>query len=171
MYYVLFEMTPTAIVSPRGEQRFRSGHPWVYKADIADVHADPGDRVLVRSVRGLVLGSALYSSRSQIALRVLSYGDEIADDGLVRRRLEAALAFRRTLNIDGTACRLVHGEADRLPSLVVDQYGDYLVVQALSQGMDRLTPVVTEALKLWWIKLPEFGVWTSSGVVPKVENL
>ena len=140
-------MTPTAIVSLRGEQRVRSGHPWVYKTDVADVRADPGDRVLVRSVRGQVLGSALYSSRSQIALRILSHGDAFPDDALIRLRLEAALGFRRTLNIDGTAFRLVHGEADRLPSLVVDQYGDYLVVQALSQGMDRLTPVVVQALQ------------------------
>ena len=93
------------------------------------------------------LGSALYSDRSQIALRMLTYGERA---GRSRRscaaRLEAAIAFRESLGIDATAYRLVHGEADLLPSLIVDRYGDYLVVQALSQGMDRLLPAVVAAL-------------------------
>src|SRR5207253_6188416 len=88
----------------------------------------------------------LFSDRSQITLRMLAYGDEIADESLVRRRIEAALAFRQSLAIDATAYRLVHGEADLLPSLIVDRYGDYLVVQALSQGMDRLLPSVISTL-------------------------
>jgi 23S rRNA (cytosine1962-C5)-methyltransferase len=140
-------MIPTAVVSPRAEQRLRSGHPWIYRTDVAEVHADPGDRVLVRGRHGRTLGHALYSSRSQIALRMLSYGDEPADDALVRRRLEAALQFRRTLEIDATAYRLVHGEGDLLPSLVVDRYGDYLVVQTLSQGMDRLAATIVGTLQ------------------------
>ena len=65
---------------------------------------------------------------------------------LIRRRIEQAIAFRESLAIDATAYRLVHGEADLLPSLVVDRYGDYLVVQALSQGMDRLLPLVVATL-------------------------
>ncbi len=70
-----------------------------------------------------------------------------ADDALIRARLEAAIAFRAAIGIDATAYRLVHGEADLLPSLIVDRYGDYLVVQALSQGMDRLLPLVVSALE------------------------
>jgi 23S rRNA (cytosine1962-C5)-methyltransferase len=77
---------------------------------------------------------------------MLSYGETIADDDLVRRRLEAAVSFRQTLDIDASAYRLVHGEADLLPSLIVDRYADYLVVQTLSQGMDRLTPIVVSVL-------------------------
>ena len=92
------------------------------------------------------MAQALYSSRSQIALRVLSYGDEPADAALIRRRIESAIAFRGTLAVDATAYRLVHGEADLLPSLIVDKYGDYLVVQTLSQGMDRLLPSIVEML-------------------------
>jgi 23S rRNA (cytosine1962-C5)-methyltransferase len=102
--------------------------------------------VLVRGSRGRALGHALFSDRSQITLRMLAYGDGPADEALVRQRLEAAVAFRRSLGIGSTAFRLVHGEADLLPSLIVDRYGDYLVVQALSQGMDRLLGVVTAAL-------------------------
>ena len=133
-------MHPTVVISSRGEERLQSGHPWIYRADVANVHAGAGDIVQIRSPRGRTLGSALYSDRSQIALRLLSYGDAPADLALIRRRLESAIAYRRSLAIDATAYRLVHGEADLLPSLIVDRYGDYLVVQTLSQGMDRLLP-------------------------------
>ena len=139
-------MNPVVIVSARGEERMRSGHPWIYRADVADAHAAAGDIVQVRNPRGRTLGSAFFSDRSQITLRVLSYGDAPADGDLVRRRIEAAIAFRESLRIDATAYRLVHGEADLLPSLIVDRYGDYLVVQALSQAMDRLLPHVVDAL-------------------------
>jgi len=139
-------MIPTVVISARGEERLRGGHPWIYRADVADARAAPGDIVHVRSPRGQTLGSALFSDRSQITLRMLTYGERVADEALVRRRIDEAIAFRESLSIDATAYRLVHGEADLLPSLIVDRYGDYLVVQALSQGMDRLLPVVVSAL-------------------------
>jgi 23S rRNA (cytosine1962-C5)-methyltransferase len=142
----MFTMAPTVVVTARGEERVQSGHPWIYRTDVADVRAAAGDLVLVRGTRGRTLGHALFSDRSQITLRMFAYGDGPADEALVRRRLEAAAGFRETLGIDSTAYRLVHGEADLLPSLIVDRYGDYLVVQALSQGMDRLLGVVTAAL-------------------------
>jgi 23S rRNA (cytosine1962-C5)-methyltransferase len=139
-------MSPSVTLLPRGERRVATGHPWIYRADLAEVHADGGDVVLVRGKRGRPVGHGIYSSASQIALRMLSYGDEPADAALICRRLASAIAFRDSLAIDATAFRLVHGEADLLPSLIVDRYGDYLSVQALSQGMDRLLPTVTEAL-------------------------
>jgi 23S rRNA (cytosine1962-C5)-methyltransferase len=139
-------MIPTVALSSRGENRLRGGHPWIYRADLTDVRADAGDVVTVRGPRGRVLGQALYSDKSQIAIRILTYGEQPADAALIRNRLEAAIRFRATLAIDATAYRLVHGEADLLPSLIVDRYGDYLVVQTLSQGMDKLTPVVVQAL-------------------------
>jgi 23S rRNA (cytosine1962-C5)-methyltransferase len=139
-------MIPAVVISARGEQRLRSGHPWIYRADVADVHAAAGDIVMVRGPRGRTLGHALYSDRSQIAIRMLAYGDDPADDALLRRRLEQAIAFRRSLNLDASAYRLVHGEADLLPSLIVDRYGDHLVVQALSQGTDRLLPRLVDML-------------------------
>jgi len=139
-------MFPVVVVSARGEERLRSGHPWIYRADVADARAGAGDIVQVRNARGRPLGSALFSDRSQITLRMLSYGEAPADEGLLRARIAAAVAFRQTLAIDATAYRLVHGEGDLLPSLIVDRYGDYLVVQALSQGTDRLLPAVVGAL-------------------------
>ena len=146
LYYEGF-MPLTVTISPRGENRLRSGHPWIYRADVTQAGASGGDRVLVRSTRGQTLGSAFYSDRSQIALRMLTRGEAPADDALIRKRIEAALAFRRTLAIDATAYRVIHGEADLLPSLVVDRYGDYLVVQTLSQGSDKLLPVIVAALQ------------------------
>jgi 23S rRNA (cytosine1962-C5)-methyltransferase len=141
-------MIPTVTISARGEARIQSGHPWIYRADLGDVHATGGDRVVVRNGRGRALGHAFYSDRSQIALRMLTRGDDApADDALIRRRIEAALAFRGTLAIDASAYRLVHGEADLLPSVIVDRYGDYLVVQTLSQGADRLLPLVVSTLR------------------------
>src|SRR6185295_6185254 len=105
-------MSPVVVISARGEQRVRTGHPWIYRADLADVRAEGGDIVLVRDPRGRPLGHALYSNASQIALRMLTYGEKPADEGLIRRRIESAMAFRESLAIDATAYRLVHGEAD-----------------------------------------------------------
>jgi 23S rRNA (cytosine1962-C5)-methyltransferase len=139
-------MNPTVVISARGEERLHSGHPWIYRADVASVRADAGDLVQIRGPRGRTLGAALYSDRSQIALRMLSYGAAPADAALIHQRLTSAIAFRAGLGIDATAFRLVHGEADLLPSLIVDRYADYLVVQTLSQGMDRLLPSLVPAL-------------------------
>ena len=137
----------TVVITARGEERLRGGHPWIYRADVADAQATAGDIVVVQGARGgRPLGSALFSDRSQIALRMLTYGDHLADAALVGERIAAAIAFRDALAIDATAFRIVHGEADLLPSLIVDRYGEYLVVQALSQAMDRLLPSVTAAL-------------------------
>jgi 23S rRNA (cytosine1962-C5)-methyltransferase len=139
-------MAPSVTISARGEQRVRLGHPWIYRTDVVDVAADGGDLVQVVGPRQRVLGSALFSDRSQIAIRMLSRGEPNADPILLRSRLEAALRYRDSLRLDATAYRLVHGEADLLPSLVVDKYAEYVVLQALSQGMDRLLPIVTRHL-------------------------
>jgi 23S rRNA (cytosine1962-C5)-methyltransferase len=131
------------VVSARGEQRLRTGHPWIYRADVADVDASGGDIVEVIGPRRRTLGHALFSDQSQIPLRMLARGDAPFEASILRGRLERAIQFRDTLTLDATAYRVVHGEADLLPSLVVDRYGSCLVVQALSQGMDRLLPLVT----------------------------
>jgi 23S rRNA (cytosine1962-C5)-methyltransferase len=128
------------IVTRRGEDRILSGHPWVYRSDVAQAQASAGEIVTVSGTRGRVLGDALFSDRSEITIRMLTRGDVRADETLLRRRIQQAIGYRESLKIDATAYRLVHGEADLLPSLVVDRYADYLVVQALSQAMDRLLP-------------------------------
>src|SRR5262245_35332817 len=142
-------MEPSVTISGRGADRVQAGHPWIYRADVTDARAAAGDVVLVRGPRGRPLGRALFSDRSQITLRLLSFDASEADmdvTALLRTRIEAALAFRMSLSIDATAYRVIHGEADLLLSLVVDRYSDYLVVQTLSQGMDRLLPTITATL-------------------------
>lgn len=139
-------MVPLVVVSARGESRLREGHLWIYRSDVAQVRASAGDLVQVVGPRSRVLGHALYSDRSQIALRLLTFGDQNPDTTLWQARMQAALAFRESLVIDATAYRVIHGEADLLPSLIVDRYGDYLVVQALSQSVDRLLPELVRVL-------------------------
>lgn len=137
---------PSVTITPRGEERLNAGHPWIYRSDIASVEAAAGDVVRVIGGRGRCVGRALFSDRSQITLRVFSRHDGPVDASFIAERIAAAVGFRAALRIDATAYRLVHGEADLLPSLIVDRYGEHLVVQALSQAMDRLLPRVTEAL-------------------------
>jgi 23S rRNA (cytosine1962-C5)-methyltransferase len=140
-------MTDSVVtVSRRGEERVHNGHPWIYRSDVTDVRARGGETVRVMAGGGRVVGHALYSDRSEIALRMLTRGAEAPTAGTWRARLQQALRYRQNLGIDATAYRLVHGEADLLPSLVVDRYGDYLVVQALSQGIDRMLPEITGLL-------------------------
>jgi 23S rRNA (cytosine1962-C5)-methyltransferase len=137
---------PTVTLSPRGEQRLRGGHPWIYRADVVDVDAAGGEIVEVLGPRQRTLGFALFSDESQIPIRMLSRGEVPAGEALIRARMTQAIRLRDTLQLDADAYRVVHGEADLLPSLIVDRYGDYLVVQTLSQGMDRLMPVVVQQL-------------------------
>jgi len=139
-------MPGTVVISARGEQRVRSGHPWIYRADVVDVDAEGGAIVQVIGPRRRTIGYALFSDQSQIPVRMLTRGEAAADLALFRARLQRAIAYRAALDIDATAYRLVHAEADLLPSLVVDRYGNYLVVQALSQTIDRLLPDLTALL-------------------------
>jgi 23S rRNA (cytosine1962-C5)-methyltransferase len=138
----------TVRISPRGEDRVRSGHPWIYRSDVRDVEdgASAGAVVRVLGAKERPLGHALFSDQSQIVLRMVSRGEASVDAVFWRARLEAALAFRVSLGLDATAYRLVHGEADLLPSLIVDRYDDVLVLQALSRGMDRLVPTLVPML-------------------------
>lgn len=99
----------------------------------------------VASERGKPLGFALYSARSEIRLRMIERGEALADDWLLQR-LKAAIAWRERVASGAEACRLVHGEGDRLPSLVVDRYGDHLAIQTLSQGMEQLKPEIVAGL-------------------------
>jgi 23S rRNA (cytosine1962-C5)-methyltransferase len=138
---------PVVVLTPKGETRVRGGHPWVYRSDIADVvDPEPGAIVEVRGAKQRMLGHALFSDQSQITIRMISHDETPIDDAFWRARLAVAIRFRDSLKLNATAYRLVHGEADLLPSLIVDRYGDYLVMQTLSQGMDRLSPTLVRLL-------------------------
>ncbi len=138
-------------VNRRGAARLRAGHPWVYRSDLlSSVQAPAGALVHVRDERGRKLGSALYSSASQIAVRLLS-SEEIADEALadlLRRRIGTAASFRREIAQDANSYRIIFSEADLLPGLIVDKYNDLLVLQALTQAFDRedLRQVVADSL-------------------------
>jgi 23S rRNA (cytosine1962-C5)-methyltransferase len=137
---------PVVTINRKGEQRVQAGHPWVYRSDIVEVQAAPGDIVRVEGPRGRPLGSAFFRDRSEIVIRMIAGPDEEPSSDFWRSRMAAAAQYRESLHLDATAYRVVHGEADRLPSLIVDRYGEYLVVQALSQAVDRALPEITRAL-------------------------
>ena len=137
---------PTVTITQRGEERVRHGHSWIYRSDVTDVDASAGDIVQVLGARRRSVGYAFFSDRSQIPIRMLTRGETTADEALIRARLASAIQFRASLALDATAYRLVHGEADLLPALIVDRYGEHLVVQALSQSTDRLLPAITQML-------------------------
>lgn len=125
-------------VNRRAAAALERGHVWVRAADLVDRgQAAPGDAVQVVGPDGALLGTAHYSSTSEIALRLLSRGAVTVDRAFYRRRIAAAIAHRERVVSGSEACRLVHAEGDRLPALVVDRYGGFVSIQTLSQGMDR----------------------------------
>jgi len=127
----------TIKVSPRGATRLKDGHVWVYRSDIVSAdEATPGSLVAVTDHRGQFLGSALYSSSSQIAVRLISH-DVVADlPALLRQRVADAISYRQPFVHDTNAYRVVFSEADFLPGLIVDRYHDILSLQILTQAMD-----------------------------------
>src|SRR5580700_3135173 len=127
----------TVTVSTRGAARLKAGHVWVYRSDIVAVEGvTPGSAVAVRDERGRNLGSALYSSASQIAIRLISR-EPVADfPALLRQRIRDAIAYRERIVRDTNAYRVIFSEADFLPGLIVDRYDDILSMQILTQAMD-----------------------------------
>lgn len=129
--------SPNVRVSSRGASRLKDGHVWVYRSDI--VSADgilPGSIVPVTDLQGRRLGTALYSSSSQIAIRLISR-EPVADFSvLLRERIADAIAYRQRIVRDTDAYRLIFSEADFLPGLIVDRYNDILSLQILTQAMD-----------------------------------
>lgn len=132
-------------VSPRGASRLKDGHVWVYRSDVVAANGvPPGSLVNVADHRGQPLGSALYSSSSQIAIRLISR-EPVADfAALLRQRIADAVAYREPIVRDTNAYRLVFSEADFLPGLIVDRYNDILSLQILTQAMDA--QIVRETL-------------------------
>lgn len=139
---------PSLRIQRRAADRLAAGHVWVYASDVdRPENAHPGDTVTVLDPRGLPLGTAHFSAASQIALRLFSTQVEPLDEDFFRLRLTSAVAHRRKTVENSNACRLVFSEADRLPGLIVDQYGDTLVLQTLTQGMDRAQPMIVALLE------------------------
>jgi 23S rRNA (cytosine1962-C5)-methyltransferase len=124
-------------LSSRGVARLQARHPWVYRSDIVEAKdVLPGATVRVLDSRGKFLGTALYSSSSQIAIRMISHGSVGDLPGLVAERIRAAIGYRKELVRNTDAYRIVFSEADFLPGLIVDRYNDVVTLQILTQAMD-----------------------------------
>jgi 23S rRNA (cytosine1962-C5)-methyltransferase len=156
----------SVVISSRGVERFRSGHLWVYRSDVRSATAEPGEIVRVTDERGRFVGRAFYSDRSQIAIRLLTSEDVPADRAFFTERIRRAADYRKLVVNDTQAYRLVYGEADQLPSLIVDQYGGCLVIQTLSQSTERMKGMFVEILN---------EIFSSQGILerndPKVRQL
>jgi 23S rRNA (cytosine1962-C5)-methyltransferase len=135
----LANSNPIVVVNQRGAARLRGGHLWVYRSDLASAKAPAGALVEVHDERGRPLGTALYSSSSQIAIRLLS-SESLAEAGLpelIRQRIAAAMRFRQVNARDTDSYRVIFSEADLLPGLIVDRYNDVVSMQILTQAFDR----------------------------------
>lgn len=121
------------------EHTVLAGYLWIYAGYIAEVAGEPapGDVVDVRTHSGRVIGRGFFNPHSKIRVRLLTFRDEPIDEEFWAARIASATALRKRLVSDTNAYRLIHGESDFLPGLIVDRYGDMLVMQILSFGMDR----------------------------------
>ncbi len=135
---------PRAVVSHRGAERWTRGHPWIYASDVAHAPPEPG-LISVYDSRQKFLGQALYSPRSEIRLRLLERSERPVNDEWWRERVRSAVA--RRAGIDASAYRVIHAEGDGLPSLLVDRYDRWLVVQLLSAGLETMREMIVSALR------------------------
>lgn len=134
-------------VTKRGADRVRGGHLWIYKSDVVETGDTAGGSVVVvRDPHGNFVGQALFSEASEITLRLLTQKDESIDKEWWRKRIRAAAARREYIPPSASAYRLIHSEGDLLPSLIVDRYDDVLVLQTLSQGMEKVKSLLVEVL-------------------------
>jgi 23S rRNA (cytosine1962-C5)-methyltransferase len=141
-----FDIRHEAVISPEGVHRLRQGHLWIYAGDVISAPASPAPIVRVLDAGRRTQGFAFYSPQSQIRLRLLSRDSEVPTENLIRERIRRAVERRRARQRMGGACRLIFGEADLLPSIVVDRYADYLVLQTLSTGADAIKDLLVKFL-------------------------
>lgn len=139
---------PTIILSPLAKKRRARRHPWIFSNEIqGKPQVAPGSIVSVRYEDDADVWTGYFNPHSLIALRILDSGAVDIDLGWVRSRVQKALGLRKRLQLHRDAIRLINGEADGLPGLVVDQYGKVLVVQSHTAGMDLLLPWVVSSLE------------------------
>src|SRR5215210_5643453 len=141
------DATKMAVLTNRGAARARSGHPWIYRSDVSDAAGDAGDVVRVVDRGGRFLGHAFYNPKSEITLRIATREDEEINKAWFRNRLEKARTYRESLHVDAGAYRLLHSEADGVPGLVADRYGDYFVLQVGSAAIERRLSCIVSTLE------------------------
>ncbi len=149
---------PSVKLSTRGATRLQGRHPWVYRSDVTEEKdVPPGAVVRVLDPRGKFLGTALYSSSSQIAIRMISHGSVADLPALVAERIRDAIAYRKDLVRNTDAYRIVFSEADFLPGLIIDRYNDVISLQILTQAMDA-APVRESILQTLCDELQPAGI-------------
>ena len=150
------KVTKLVVLTKRGAARARSGHPWIYRSDVAEAAGEAGDIVRVTDKAGRFLGHAFYNPKSEITLRIITNEDEEINQAFFRTRIERAQTYRKSLNVDADAYRLVHSEADGVPGLVIDRYGDLFVLQVGSASIER---------HLDWIVAVLEGLFAPAGIL------
>ncbi|HEX8908270.1 MAG TPA: class I SAM-dependent rRNA methyltransferase [Anaeromyxobacteraceae bacterium] len=141
-------MEPTVSITRRGAERLALGHPWIYRGDVekAPASLEGGEVVVMKDGRGRFLGKAFWSARSKIALRTVTRDDVPVDEAFFAERLASALALREATFPGEPSVRIVHGEADLLPGLVVDRFGDVAVMQTLVPATERRKQLLADLL-------------------------
>jgi 23S rRNA (cytosine1962-C5)-methyltransferase len=160
---------PTLSIQPRA--RIYHGHVWVYATEIKGRFGEPkpGDVVQLQDARGKPMGSAIYNPQSQISARLFSYRRQDLDLDFFKRRIERALKVRTDAGVDTQLCRVVWSESDGLPGVVVDRYGDHLVLQTLTLAMAMRQELIVQAL--CEVLAPKSIVQRNEGGVRKAEGL
>lgn len=160
---------PALSIQPRA--RLFHGHVWVYATEIKARFGNPqpGDVVQLQDARGKPLGSAIYNPQSQISARLFSYRRQDLDLDFFTRRVERALRTREAAGVDTQLCRLVWSESDGLPGVIVDRYGDYLVLQTLTLAMAQRQELIVQALVQ--VLSPKGIIQRNEGNVRKAEGL
>ena len=160
---------PTLSIQPRA--RIYHGHVWVYATEIKGRFGEPkpGDVVQLQDARGKPMGSAIYNPQSQISARLFSYRRQDLDLDFFKRRIERALKVRTDAGVDTQLCRVVWSESDGLPGVVVDRYGDHLVLQTLTLAMAMRQQLIVQAL--CEVLAPKSIVQRNEGGVRKAEGL
>jgi len=160
---------PSLSIQPRA--RLFHGHVWVYATEIKGRFGDPqpGDVVQLQDARGKPLGSAIYNPKSQISARLFSYRRQDLDLDFFTRRIERAMRARESSGVDMQLCRLVWSESDGLPGVIIDRYGDCLVLQTLTLAMAQRQDLIVEAMKN--LLSPRCIVQRNEGNVRKAEGL
>ena len=137
------------VLTGKGRRWNASGHPWIYRDDLAGADAESGALVAVEDPAGRHVGWGLYSASSRIAVRMVTRGESEPDRAFWKERVERAFAQRRRHGLDDPrgACRWIAGDADGVPGLVVDRYADVCVLQSGAQGSDRLLGMFVELVE------------------------
>ncbi len=148
MYDDLFNISGRVVLKKGEGRSLKAGGMWVYdnEIDLIDDTVEDGKLIELHDFDGYFMGIGFINRKSKITVRMLSRHEKVIDEAFIRDRVRKAVDYRFD-TVDTSACRLIFGEADFLPGIVIDKYSDVLVVESLALGIDRLKPLILEAVK------------------------